>query len=349
MRGESPTLGGVGETAVIGVDDPRWGAFAARMPDATAFHRPAWARTLAGAYRFDAFAVVRMEQEEIVSGAPMMAVGGRRARRWISLPFTDVCPPLGDAGGVRALVADLERIRVAESVETVELRGAVGATSDSAVVTGVLHELELGPDLEEVRSRFHPSQVRRNIERAKREGVEVRLETTREALLETFYRLHLLTRRRQGVPIQPRRFFTRLWEEMIAPGGGFVLVARVNDRAAAAAVFLDGNRTLTYKFGASDPGLLRARPNHAIFSTAIEWACRAGRRTLDMGRTDPENDGLRAFKASWGAEERPLVYTHLGRPPAAVRDRAKLLRPVIRHSPAVVCRVLGEALYRRAA
>lgn len=319
------------------------------MPDATAFHRPAWARTLARAYGFDAFAAVRMEQEEIVAGAPMVAVGGRRARRWISLPFTDVCPPLGDAHDVRALVADLERIRVAEGIEAVELRGAVGDVSNAVAVTGVLHELALGPGLEEVRSRFHPSQVRRNIERAKREGVEVQLETTREALLETFYRLHLLTRRRQGVPIQPRRFFTRLWEEMIAPGGGFVLVARLNNRAAAAAVFLDGNSTLTYKFGASDPGLLRARPNHAIFSTAIEWACRAGRETFDMGRTDHDNEGLRAFKASWGAGERPLVYTHLGRPQAAARDRARLLRPLIRHSPTVVCRVLGEALYRRAA
>jgi hypothetical protein len=68
-----------------------------------------------------------------------------------------------------------------------------------------------------------------------------------------------------------------------------------------------------------------------------------------MGRTDDDNTGLRAFKSSWGATERPLVYTHLGRPHAAARGHARLLKPLIMRSPLVVCRALGEAFYRRAA
>ena len=339
----------MGETVVVAVDDPRWLRFVDATHDATAFHHPGWTRTLSDAYGFEPFVVAHVDAAEVVAGTPMVSLGRRRSRRWVALPFTDECPPLGDAAHVRVLVEDIERVRATGDVESVELRGGVGDAIGMPIVTGVIHELTLDPDPANVRARLHPSQARRNVDRARREGVEVTFATDREALLETFYRLHLLTRRRQGVPIQPRRFFARLWEHLVARGHGFVVVATLAGRPAAAALFLDGNHTLTYKFGASDPDLLGARPNHAVFWAAIEWACLEGRTTFDMGRTDTENAGLRSFKSSWGAAERPLVYTSLGHTHATARDRARLLRPVISHSPLVVCRALGEALYRRAA
>jgi CelD/BcsL family acetyltransferase involved in cellulose biosynthesis len=339
----------MGETVVLAADDPRWLGFVECRPEATAFHQLGWVRTLAEAYGFEPFVVARLERAEVVSGTPMVSLGRRRSRRWVSLPFTDECPPLGDDEQVRLLVEDIDGIRAARDVESVELRGGVDGGIGTSLDAGVTHELALDADPTQVRARLHPSQARRNVDRAAREGVVVSFRSDREALLETFYRLHLLTRRRQGVPIQPRRFFARLWEHVVERGRGFVVVATLAGRPAAAAVFLDGNSTLTYKFGASDPELLGARPNHAVFWAAIEWACLAGRTTFDLGRTDTENTGLRAFKASWGATERPLVYTGLGRAHAAARDRARLLRPVIAHAPLVVCRALGEALYRRAA
>jgi len=339
----------MGETVVVATDDPGWQAFVERRPDATAFHRAGWADTLAAGYGFETFVVARRDGGEVSAGMPMASLGRRRSRRWVSLPFTDACSPLGDRASVGALLCDLELLRAARGVESVEVRGSVDEAVGASIESGVIHELPLDPDPATVRAGLHPSQARRNVDRASREGVEVVFTTEQDALLGTFYRLHLLTRRRQGVPIQPRRFFARLWEHVIARNEGFVVVAMIAGRPAAAAVFLDGNGTLTYKFGASDPDLLRVRPNHAVFWAAIEWACLAGRHTFDMGRTDAENAGLRAFKSSWGATERPLVYTTFGRTHAAARDRARLLRPVIAHSPLVVCRALGEALYRRAA
>jgi CelD/BcsL family acetyltransferase involved in cellulose biosynthesis len=339
----------MGETVVIASDDARWQRFVERRVDATAFHDAGWTRTLADAYGFEAFVVARVEGEEILAGTPMVSLGRRRSRRWVALPFTDECPPLGDAADVDALVDDLEAMRETHEIEAVELRGSVDTPLGAPVQVGVTHELTLDPDPARVRAKLHPSQARRNVDRAAREGVAVRCSTDRDALLETFYRLHLLTRRRQGVPIQPRRFFARLWEHVVSRGRGFVLVATLEGRPAAAAVFLESTGTLTYKFGASDPQLLGARPNHAIFWTAIERACLAGCTTFDLGRTDTGNTGLRAFKASWGASERPLVYTALGRVRVVARDRGKVLRPVISHAPLIVCRVLGEGLYKRAA
>jgi CelD/BcsL family acetyltransferase involved in cellulose biosynthesis len=105
---------------------------------------------------------------------------------------------------------------------------------------------------------------------------------------------------------------------------------------------------VTYKYGASDARRLGKRPNNLLFSDAIRWACEAGFHTLDFGRTDLDNDGLRSFKRSWGASELELSYTYLAdrepSPEPALRER--IMSATIQRSPAVVSRLVGEALYR---
>jgi lipid II:glycine glycyltransferase (peptidoglycan interpeptide bridge formation enzyme) len=169
-------------------------------------------------------------------------------------------------------------------------------------------------------------------------------------LVDTFYRLHLQTRRRQGVPVQPRRFFRLLWENAIATGLGSVLIVEASAQPIAAAVFLSWNDTVIYKFGASDMSSRSLRPNHLLFWHAIRTACEQGFRWFDFGRTDLGQEGLRNFKLSWGAVEEPLVYGtlggKLGAVPSADGTAGRMLEPVIRHGPLLLCRALGETLYR---
>ena len=56
--------------------------------------------------------------------------------------------------------------------------------------------------------------------------------------LDAFYRLHLLTRRRLGVPIQPRKFFRGVQRWLIANGLAFVGLVKKQDAIIAAGVFL---------------------------------------------------------------------------------------------------------------
>jgi lipid II:glycine glycyltransferase (peptidoglycan interpeptide bridge formation enzyme) len=216
----------------------------------------------------------------------------------------------------------------------------------------VRHVLPLQEDSAAVLKTFHHSQVRRGIKKAERSGVVVRRGTTMDDLTEVFYRLHLGTRRRLGVPIQPRRFFRGLWERVIEPGLGFVLVAEAGGTPVAAAVFLAHGETVIYKYGASDAASWGLRPNHAIFWDAIQWSCAAGHRWFDWGRTDLSDASLRAFKANWGTDELPLTYVTLADeppPPAGSGRAARALEPVIRRGPEWVCRGLGEMLYKYAA
>ncbi len=208
------------------------------------------------------------------------------------------------------------------------------------------HLLPLAEDPAEVEQRYSKSQIKRGIKKARRENLSAERRTD-AAALDAFYALHLKTRQRLGVPTQPKRFIQR-FEELFDAGLGFVELVLDEGRPIAAAVFLSFNGTLTYKYGASDAAALGKRPNNLLFSEVIRWACEAGFHTLDFGRTDIDNEGLRSFKRSWGADESELSYTYLAdREPTlqpALRDR--VMGTTIRRSPAVVGRLAGAALYR---
>jgi CelD/BcsL family acetyltransferase involved in cellulose biosynthesis len=334
--------------------DPRWQAFVAGNPVATAFHHPDWVRLVADCYGFRAFAITVDDGDGGVgAGLPVVEVRHVVGRaKWVSLPFTDYCPPLvSSSPDEPRLCAALREAAVAARVRSIEVRAPMAGTHQAGPAA-LRHVLDLEADPAAVYARFHPSQVQRNIKRAKREGVSVRQGDRPEDLLDVFYGLHLGTRRRQGVPIQPRRFFRLLWERVVQPGLASVLIAEANGRPVAAAVFLTWNGTLIYKFGASDERAWSLRPNHPLFWQAIQTACEQGCHSMDFGRTDAGQDGLAAFKRSWGAREEPLVYGNIGSGDHAVTPGGTMTRAlgaVIRHGPPLVCRVTGELLYRYSA
>jgi len=273
-------------------------------------------------------------------------------RRWISLPFTDYLPPLArDERFVPALVAEMDAARQAERVSRLEIRSAVSGVQVRPQPHGFVHVLQLAPDHDRVFRTFQRSQVQRGIQKAQREGVIVDRGSSSAELIQTFYELHLETRRRLGVPIQPRRYFELLWERILEPGLGFVLLAYWKTMPIAGAVFLTWNGAMTYKYGASRQEFWKVRPNNLIMWTAIRWGCENGFHTFDFGRTEFGNEGLRSFKQGWGTAEVPLAYSALcGRAPSEVRSRAAdMLRWPIQTMPAWFCRLVGELAYKRAA
>jgi CelD/BcsL family acetyltransferase involved in cellulose biosynthesis len=335
------------------IDDPRWREFVSAAEAALPFHDPEWALLLAECYHFAPFALALEEDGRLSAGLPLLEVRGLgRGRRWVSLPFTDHCPPLAASPEARArLAAALNVARERADVSRVDLHGELPGAGARSWVAAVTHTLPLGSDPSAVFGTFHRSQVQRSVRKAEQGPLVLRRGESEADLTEGFYRLHLETRRRQGVPVQPRRFFRLLWRRVLEPGPGFLSLACADGMPVAGAVFLASHGTVTYKYGASDPRSLHLRPNHLLFWDAIRWGCEQGYRRFDFGRTELDNRGLREFKSRWGAEEQPLRYSVVaGEAPTPAQGRAvRALGSVIRHSPAWVCRGLGEALYKYAA
>jgi len=337
-----------------GLDDREWLRLVQRSEDATAFHLPAWSFAVCETYGFPGFVLaVEGDGGRVAAGLPVIEVRdllGRR--RLVSLPFTDHCPPLIQEGTDSAdFTRSLMLWRAGHDRLGVEVRGELPSASGTLTdEVGTRHLVRLEPDPEVLFRRLHRNRIQKRVRRARELGVEVTVSRS-IADLKAFYRLHCQTRRRQGVPVQPRRFIRSIWERVIEPGHGFVIMATAQGSPIATALFLSWNRHLIYKYGASDRRHWRLGANFLVHWTAMEWGCVNGYRTYDFGRTDAGHESLREFKAAWGSAEVPLVYSYLGaRAESPARGKAaEILGRIIRHSPAAVCQAAGELLYRYAA
>lgn len=338
--------------SAIPIDDPRWSAFVSSHPDAGPFHLPAWASMIAECYRFESFALTAIDTDgEILAGIPVIAVrsplGGRR---WVSLPFTDWCTPLIRADvAADDVLAALTEHALAGLVRELEVRFALPPAPDRHPVTaGYLHTMALPPDP----AMIHLNKSHRNKRNnALRNGVRVTRGCTPQDIA-AFYVMHTLTRRRLGVPVQPRRFFDLLRVRLLTPGHGFVATATFGGEFLSAAVFLVHNGTLLSKYHGSDPRLPDKRAGYLIDWEMMVLGCTSGCHTLDLGRSDLDAVGLRNYKSRWGTAETPLVYTHVSRAPPVLSHGSSvggLSRQIIRRSPPWVCRAIGEVFYRWAA
>jgi CelD/BcsL family acetyltransferase involved in cellulose biosynthesis len=327
-----------------------WDRFVESRAEASIFHHPAWAAALTDAYGFEPVVLTHVDGDgRIQAGARFLAVRSwLTGRRLISMPFTDYCPVLArDEQAQGEYAAALVSWRRAGQHPRMEVHGELPETSGiHAVPQGVRHVLSLGRAPDELYRSLKGTQVDRSIRKAARSGVAVRFDSTHDAI-RTYYRLHCSTRRRQGVPVQPRRFFDRLWERLIAQGYGTVAIAEHDGEAIAGAVFLGWNGHLIYKYGASNPDWWSLRPNHLLFWKVIERACEEGYEVLDFGKTEPENHGLREFKRRWGAEEVPLAYATATERSSGTQGRVptRAVGTMIRRTPLAVGRAMGELLY----
>lgn len=334
------------------VDNLKPDALAEIPANASIFSHPAWHKTISDSYGFKTYYIMLENQAPLpaVLVAPIMQV---RNSRWVSLPFSDhSIPLLNNTINPVDLAAGLNNLRKSLGAKSMEIRWPLPAGNN--VFLGekfYWHTNVLSPDSEALFKTFTQSQMRRNIRRAEREGVVVRFGTTWENMLQ-YYRLHTNTRHRQGVPVQPMGYFNNLWKNLISQGLGFIALAYKDDQLLAGAVMLHWKKTITYKYGASDPRFWGLRPNNLIMWETMRWGCKNGFQIFDWGRTDLEDEGLRDFKLGWGSREKILQYaTFADQPFRSAKNNmlSKTMYAVIKHSPVGVCRVLGEMFYRFAA
>jgi hypothetical protein len=334
--------------------DPRnfagWDALIEGAPQASFFHTAAWARVLSGSYGYRPLYFAAVESGRLIGLIPVMEIDScLTGKRGVALPFTDLCEPVApDRAAFERLFERVVSHAEKAGWKGVELRGGERFLSARPLAAGHLgHNLALGPDEAGVEKAFKPN-TRRNIRKAGDEGIAVALERSTEAVA-AYYRLHCATRRHHGLPPQPRSFFGRIHEHVIAAGHGFVALARHKGRIIAGAVYFHFRDQAIYKFGASDRGHLALRPNNLVMWEAIRWCCRNGIRTFSFGRTEAGNEGLLQFKRGWGAVEQKLNYYRYDLKAGAFTSGAAGPRTsykLFKLMPAPLLRLAGELMYR---
>ncbi len=330
--------------------DPEWDRLALSHPDAGFFHSSAWAKVLARTYGHRPAYLRISRGAELVALVPMMEVRSHvTGRRGVSLPFTDFCGSLlfakDGADLVMEKLADIARER---NWKHFEVRGgpAPHATATPSS-TFYCHELDLRHSEEALFSGF-ASSVRRAIRKAEKSDVKVEVTRSREAVL-AFYRLHIRTRRKHGLPPQPVSFFLNIYEEVIARDLGFVVLAKAGDLPVAAAMYFRSGTKAVYKFGASDETLLEARGNNLAMWAGIKHLASTGAESLHFGRSSMDNEGLRRFKLGWGTTEGNIRYFRFApitRTWLTDRDRTTGFHTAVFHRlPLALNRLAGAIIY----
>lgn len=328
-----------------------WKTAIASFQYPSVFHSWEWIDLLARTYRYTPVLACIGSPRTPDAVLPLLEVRSMiTGCRAVSLPFTDVCEPLAhDPAASKRLMQEILELAPARGWKRVEFRGGSPVLPDAQKATNFYqHQLDL--TIGEARlNKNVDSSVRRAVRKADQSAVTVEFSTSAESVNQ-FYQLLSLTRRRHGVPPQPFRFFAGLQQQLLAPGLGTVVLARLGSTPIAGALYLFSGKRVVYKYGASDEAYQHVRGNNLVMWRAIAAFAQQGYAELDFGRTSLDNEGLRAFKLSWGAKENISSYlVH------DVGERAWIKAPdrssgwhnkVFRQLPLPISRWIGQILYR---
>jgi len=293
-----------------------WDTFVESHPNGTPYHLSCWLKTIHQTYSFKPLLYVKKNAfGEIKSVLPCFSIKSLfTGSRVVSLPFSDYGGPLfNEHFGEKDVLREITKTH-GRSVKYIEIRNSLDEDcSFTCYNCYKRHILNLQSDLPTIKKGINRRTILYSIRKAQKAGVEIKEENSQHGI-EQFYRLNLLTRKKHGVPSQPKMFFNKLFEHIISKGNGFILLAIFDSKVIAASIFLKFGRQIHYKYNASDPEYLKkANPNHLLTWHAIEIGVAEGMQCLDFGRTSPDNKGLIRFKEMWGMKSIDLYYNYYPR------------------------------------
>ena len=291
--------------------DPRW-AELMTGPDGSLFSSPPWLSAVVDTYGIDFTADVLVDPDGApVAGLARAQLDDLRGARINCSPFADRADPVADGGQWPRLAEPLLAAGVPVELRVMHAEAPLDDERFRQVNELAWHGTSLDRPEEEVLASLHTT-VRHNLRAAERRGVTVALGDGLDDV-RAFHQLQCLIRKRKyHLLAQPLAFFERL-QERFAPSGRFlVALAHHEGDVIGGVMCLRWNDVMYYKFAASHPDRLQARPNEAL-----AWACmRAGRewgcRTFDWGVSDLDQPGLVAYKGKYATEERRVrVLRHV--------------------------------------
>lgn len=338
--------------------DPRWEGLLERHASASVFHSRPWLDALRKTYGYESLAYTTSAPGEPLRNALLFCrtESWLTGRRLVSLPFSDHCEPLLDHPEDWHIFAQ----KLRDESQTgkwryIEMRplGSPHVVSSLSYPSAryTLHRLNLKPDLKALFGAFHKDSIQRKIKRAKREGLVSQVGTS-EPILDAFYRLLTITRRRHGVPPQPKAWFRNLIE-CFGPALQ-ISIALKGQTPVAGMITLRHKKTLVYKYGGSDARYNNLGSIHSLYWEAIQQAKALGLEELDLGRSDSDQSGLIRFKSRWGASVSNLTYFRFA-PSSEARHwfepmgnswKVRAAQVFVGHLPARLLPGLGSLLYK---
>jgi len=328
-----------------------WEELILQHPDYSFFHSSYWSKVLQDTYNYKPYYFTIEKEGLLLAVLPLIIVNSYlTGKRAVSLPFSDYCQPLiSDEINFNELFNEVLKLGKSKKLKYLELRGGNKYFPDVEASTfDYIHNLDITLGEEKLFKNFS-SNTKRNIKKAMRERVTVEISSSKSAL-EDFYMMNCITRKKHGLPPQPKKFFDNLLKHVLSQNNGFIAIGKHNNMIIAGAVYLHiGNKAL-YKFGASIVGYQNLRANNLVMWEAIKYYSTKGFESFCFGRTEPDNEGLRKFKHGWGATEEVLNtyrYNFTTNNFVSVKTKtAGLHNKLFNKAPLPALKIFGSILYK---
>ncbi len=336
--------------------DPRWDQLVASHPSASVFHTRGWLSALAKTYGFRPVALTTAKPGKPLSDGVVFCEvrSSFTGARLISLPFSDHAQPLmSERGDPLELQKWMEAEYIRGQWKYVELRPVDWQlNSDSSLVATEsfwVHTLDLTPPIDKIFRSLHKSCFQRRIRHADHEHLSYERSSTGQ-LVDEFYRLLLITRRRHALLPQPREWFQNIMTEL-SPNAE-IRVARKDGVAIAAILTLRHRGTVVYKYGCTDERFHRLAGMPFLLWKMIEESKQEGIERIDLGRTELANEGLIEFKDRMGTTRTKmsnLRYPKSEKTSGVQLSRMGGERKLLTFLPGVVSSTMGRLVYKHIA
>lgn len=332
-------------------DGKAWEDFINRRPEATGFHRFAWAEALQRAAGHRPYFLQAEEAGEVVGVLPLSLVEGPLFGKFlVSLPhyLGGICAASEVAA--EALIGRACELADELQVNALELRGnAPWAAAEKRGMFLDEHKASFLIDLTSGEAALWKGLRKQNRNRI-RKGQQANLSVENGAhLLDDFWQIFSLNTRAIGSLTFSRQFFGAVLETFGEKAQ--LLVARHQGKVVAAKLVLGFRDTLTMLWGGTRPKLKAEGVNYFLTWETLRYALARGYRVLDMGRSTVDS-GPYHFKAHWGGEEMRhhwYIYARQGSPETLRAESARFRRArrIWRNLPLSVTRALGPWIARQ--
>ncbi len=276
------------------------------------FHTQEWADVIAKSYGYEPLYFTIYSGTEILAGIPSFYIKSYlTGNRLVSLPFSDFCEPIflsvNDAEEIKKFIIDFAK---RQKLKYVEFRSSDTKFPFDAqeYMTDLRHILFLNKKEDELFKAFSENN-RRNIKKASKSNVKVDVHNNTNGL-NAFYDMFCVTRKKHGLPPQPFSFFQNIFDIIIQPGLGDIILAEHDNKFIAGAVYFKVGKKVLYKYGASYPEFNDLRGNNAVMWFAIKKYLNEKYEEFDFGKTEALHEGLRKFKLGWNTVEKFIFTTH---------------------------------------
>lgn len=331
------------EQAVERPKDADWERFVAEQPSATVFHTLGWKRAVESAFGYPPRYRLVTDDGRIVAAVPGFEVPSLFGTV-ITTPFGEYGFPLIDGESDPVLQALAESTAPLEALVLKESHWSettgYATAGFGGVETGICLQLDVERPFEAVREDSFTGGARRNVRKARENGVTIREGDSFDA----YYRLYLATMRRLGSPPFPLAFFEALCRELAE---NVTVLLAVHDGRVIGGLFAFeyGARCLVWG-NVSEPAEWERKPNDLLYAEIIRRACESDVSVVDFGRNEPESN-VHTFKTEFGGEETQLtslVYPP-GRSDVASIEGYKRAAPLARRlAPLIANRTIGPRL-----